>query len=123
MNEFEIGEQEPGDFERQLTQALRHVDAPEGFAARVMEHAATAEESLPVPPRFLPPRIRAWVGGTIAAMLVLGLLAAEQVHLRHEREQVALARQQFETAMRVTDHALDQTRVQLEHAGLGWAIR
>ncbi len=123
MNEFEIGEREPGDFERQLTRALRHVDAPEGFAARVIEHAATAEKLLPVPPRFLTPRIRAWAGGAIAAMLVLGLFAAEQVHVRHEREQIALAQQQFETAMRVTDHALDQTRVQLERAGLGWAVR
>jgi hypothetical protein len=42
----------------------------------------------------------------------------EQVHVRHEREQAALATQQFETAMRVTDHALDQTRNQLQRAGI-----
>jgi len=56
------------------------------------------------------------MGSAIAAVLVLGCFVAERVHV--ERQKAELAQQQFETAMRVTDHALDQTRVQLERAGL-----
>ena len=44
---------------------------------------------------------------------------AEQLHQRHERaQQTALANQQFAMAMQVTDHALAQTREQLQRAGL-----
>jgi len=68
------------------------------------------------------PRLRAqvWVGGAIAAMLALGAFVGETVHVRHQREQAALATQQFEAAVRVTDQALDKTRVQLERAGLNF---
>ena len=61
---------------------------------------------------------RAWVGGAIAAALVLGAFVGDQVHVRRERERAALATQQFETATRVTDHALDQVRAQLARAGV-----
>jgi len=63
-------------------------------------------------------RMQAWMGGAIAAVLVLGMVAAEQMHLRRERAEQAKADQQFAVAMQVTDHALAQTREQLQRAGL-----
>lgn len=104
------------EFERQLARALRRVEAPEGFAARVMGRV-----DAPVPAKVVEmPRRQApmWIGGAIAAMLAVGALVGEAVHVRHQREEAAVATQQFEAAMRVTDQALDQTRAQLKRAGL-----
>jgi hypothetical protein len=132
------------EFELQLARAMRRVDAPEGFAARVMERAASPKRVVAAPAQVsearpfdklragsgapgvvvIPKRsglwrMQAWAGGAIAAVLVLGMFGAEQLHLRHERaEQTAMANQQFAVAMQVTDHALAQTREQLARAGL-----
>ena len=109
---------EMNEFEQQVTRALRPVDAPEGFAARVMERVdATAVSSNVVVMR---PRLRAqmWIGGAVAAMLAAGAFVGEAVHVRHQREQAAVANQQFDAAVRVTDQAIEQTRMQLEKAGL-----
>lgn len=103
--------------ERELTQALRHVDAPEGFAERTM---ARVQASGPTRGKLLtmPARVRVWGGGAIAAALVVGVFAGQQVHERHERQKAELAEQQFETAMRITDQTLDQVRLQLQQAGV-----
>jgi hypothetical protein len=118
------------EFERQLAQAMSRVDAPEGFAARVMERAANppaqVSEARPGAPKvvamrpwFGMARMQAWAGGAIAATLALGMFGAEQLHQRHVREeQTALANQQFAMAVQVTGHALAQTREQLQRAGL-----
>jgi hypothetical protein len=111
------------EFELQLARAMRRVDAPEGFAARVMERGASpaepAQKVVVMRSRFGLPRMQAWTGGAIAAMLALGMFGAEQLHQRHEREQqTAMANQQFAMAVQVTDHALAQTREQLQRAGL-----
>ena len=122
------------ELERELTEALRRVDAPEGFAERVMGRAfadpthdgGTAMNGAPgmaaevkvvvMPRRQGSLRMKAWVGGAVAAMLALGVFGAEQLHQRRQR--VAAANEQFEAAVRVTDHALAQTRTQLQRAGL-----
>ncbi len=133
----EIGMEERGHdgFEAQLAEALRRVDAPEGFAERVMERSAavaahggeavvgkTSARSSGAGVLAMRPRLalhgRAWVGGAIAAVLVLGTFGAEQVQVRREREKAALATQQFEAATRITDQALRQTREQLARAGV-----
>jgi hypothetical protein len=124
------------EFELQLARAMSRVDAPEGFAARVMERAASprgvvagpaqVSEARPGAPGVVVMRRRsgllrmqAWAGGAIAAMLALGMFGAEQLHLRRERaEETARADQQFAVAVQVTDHALAQTREQLARAGL-----
>ena len=115
------------EFELQLARAMSRVDAPEGFAARVMECAANSERAdTASTPRvvvmrswFGSLRVRTWAGGAIAAMLALGMFGAEQLHQQHERaQQAALANQQFAEAVQVTDHALAQTREQLQRAGL-----
>jgi hypothetical protein len=107
------------EFEQELGRRMRRVDPPEGFAERLMERA---EAGAPVKARVLtmPRRMvfRAWVGGAIAAMLVTGIFIGEQAHVRSEERKQAAAQQQFETAMRATDHALDQTRASLQRAGL-----
>jgi hypothetical protein len=108
------------EFELQLARAMRRADAPEGFAARVMERAASPSESaqkvVAMRPRFGMARMQAWAGGAIAATLALGMFGAEQVHQRHVRE--VLAQQQFETATRITDQVLERTREQLARAGV-----
>jgi type VI protein secretion system component VasF len=118
MSEIRLEGQEPSEFELQLTRALRRVEAPEGFAARVMDRAATPAVAKNVV--MMPARLRApmWIGGAVAAILVVGAFVGETVHVRHQREEAALATQQFDAAVRVTDHALDKTRLQLQRAGL-----
>lgn len=117
MSEIRLEGREPDGFELQLTEALRRVEAPEGFAARVMDRAAAlavAKKVVVMQRRHVP----MWISGAIAAMLAVGAFVGETVRVRHQREQAALATQQFEAAVRVTDQALDKTRAQLERAGL-----
>jgi hypothetical protein len=113
-----MGEREPDEFEQQLTQALCHVDPPKGFAVRVLERTAPPARAATMRRRMAKLRGRAWIGGAIAAMLMLGVVVGDQVYVRHEREQAVLANRQFAMAMRVTNRALDQTRAQLKQAGL-----
>ena len=108
------------EFELQLARAMARVAVPEGFAARVLDRAASpaAQTVVEMRPRSGLWRMQAWAGGAIAAVLVLGMVAAEQLHLRRQRAEQAKADQQFAVAMQVTDHALAQTREQLQRAGL-----
>ena len=62
------------------------------------------------------PRPRAWMGGAIAAVLAMGIFVGAHVHEQHERRVVA--RQQFETAERITDETLARTRAELEQRGI-----
>jgi hypothetical protein len=118
------------DFEKQLTKALQRVDAPEDFAECVMQRlnveyaCATTQVSKARPgaprlwPRFwhLP---RAWfgvAGFATAALLLAGVVGGERMHERHLRE--AEATQQFETATRITDQALEPAREHLARAGV-----
>jgi hypothetical protein len=117
-------------FATELTQALRHVDPPAGFAQRVMQQAAQecaqpAESARATPARakvFAMPRPRRWTslwaGGALAASLLAGVLAIDQVHVRRERRQEELAQRQFEAAIRITGESLEQTRLQLQQAGV-----
>jgi hypothetical protein len=123
MSEFAMGPGlEPDEFERMLMLAMRRVEAPEGFAASVMERAAAPAVAntkvVVMRSRLATLSSRAWVGGAIAAMLVLGVIGGQELHQRHEREQAAMATQQFDAGVRVTDQALAQTRAQLARAGV-----
>ena len=116
----ELGEWKMDEFEAQLVRELRRVDAPEGFALRVLDRVSDRKTPLRARVLMMPAwtfKPRVWVGGAIAAALVLGCFAAKQVRARQQQEKAELAQQQFETAMRVTDHALGQTRAHLERAG------
>ena len=105
------------EFERELTLALRGVDPPDGFAERTM---ARAKVPAPAVGKLLalPMRIRLWAGGAVAAALLVGAIAGEEVHLRRQRERAELAQRQFEAAMRITDETLDNVRQQLQQAGV-----
>jgi len=103
------------EFELQLARAMRRVDAPEGFAARVMEKAEQPQAVVVMRPRNGLFRMQAWMGGAAAAVLALGMYGAEVLHQRREQ---AKADQQFAVAVQATDHALAQTREQLQRAGL-----
>ena len=117
MSEFMTGPngQEPDEFELKLMQAMRRVDAPDGFAARVMDKAEQAQRVVVMRPRSGLFRMQAWMGGAAAAVLALGMYGAEVLHQRREQ---AKADQQFAVAVQATDHALAQTREQLQRAGL-----
>ena len=104
-------------FEQELTQAMRAVDPPEGFADRVM---ARAQSPAPAQAKVvrMQPRARPWIGGAIAAVLLAGVFVADEVHVRRQRERGELAQQQFEAGLRITDEALQHTREQLARAGV-----
>jgi hypothetical protein len=103
--------------EQYLTHALRRVDAPKGFAERTLARAQSGSV-----PRgkllVMPTRLRAWTSGAIAAALAAGVFVGEQIHVRHQRAKAAVAQQQFEAAMRITGETLEQTRLQLQRAGV-----
>ena len=105
------------EFERNLTEALRLVDPPEGFAERIMARALASEQ-----PRArilaMRPSVCAWMSGAIAAALLAGVFVADEVHVRRQRERGELAQQQFEAGLRITDEALQHTREQLARAGV-----
>jgi hypothetical protein len=109
------------DLERQLRQALRPVDPPAGFADRVIARTRTDSASKPKRARILTfpaVRSRVWIGSAVAAMLLVGV-AGEQAHVRMEqRRKAEEVQKQFETALQVTDRALEHTRQQLERAGI-----
>jgi hypothetical protein len=112
------------DFEKRLAKAMRRVDAPPNVAKFLALAAeAHAERELPRRARkhrwaFFFPKPPMWAMGAVTAVLVLGVFAGEQIHERTQERKAAVVQREFETAMRVTDHALDHTRAQLERAGL-----
>jgi hypothetical protein len=122
MNPNAPGEQPEqfADLERELRKALRPVDPAAGFADRVL---ARSREPIAAPNQarvlmFPAVRSRVWIGGAIAAMLLVGV-AGEQAHERVEqRRKAEEAQKQFETALQITDRALDHAREQLQRAGV-----
>jgi hypothetical protein len=119
-------DEEMDEFERQLSRAMRRVEVRAETTAKFLSIAAAVKEEHERTGRrwikpasggrvLFMPRPRAWMGGAIAAVLVLGVLGGERVHQRRQQE---MAERQFETAIRVTDHALEQTQAQLQRAGV-----
>jgi mannose/fructose/N-acetylgalactosamine-specific phosphotransferase system component IIB len=115
------------EFDEVLASALKRVDAPEGFAARLMERAASDERVSAAThgkTRILAfPRRQVWATGAIAAALIVGALTVGQVHERREQTarveaQRMQAQKDFETASRIEDAALEHTREQLARAGV-----
>lgn len=109
------------EVELALHRALGRREAPSGFADRVMERAAAGAQPVARPGHgkllTMPVRQwRTWASGAIAALIVLGVLQGERIHQQHERR--AEAQRQFETAERITDQTLEQTREQLQRAGI-----
>ena len=113
------------EFEKALTRALRPVNPPERIA-HFLALAAEVEAERTLPRRershrwaWFVPQTQRWFGAAgfaLAALLLVGVFAGENVHQRHQRE--ALATQQFEAASRITDRTLQHTREQLQRAGV-----
>lgn len=131
-------------FEQELVLALKHVDAPEGFAARLMDRAARGDvaAAISVPamgsssPRVIPlartpgpapsregkgkllffPRVQAWMGGAIAAMLVAGVFIGQHAWEQHQKQ--VEAQHQFETAEQITNATLEHARERLRAKGI-----
>lgn len=129
MTEPEIKASEPMDaFERALQKALQNkVSASPETLAKFLAIAEEAQEHQRRTGKwwFTPksggkvlvfPKPRAWVGGALAAALVIGVFTAEQVHDRRERR--VAAEQQFETATHIEDMALAHAREQLARKGI-----
>jgi len=111
-----MSEMDRDEFDEVLGKALRRVDAPEGFAARVMEQAA-------VRPRakvLVFPRLPVWATGAVAAALIVGALSVGEVHERRARVEARRveAEREFETASQITDKTLEHAREQLARAGV-----
>lgn len=125
MSEFENESmktvEEMDEFELVLKRAMQRVDAPETLM-KFLTAATEGKQERVLPWRerkhrwtFYVPKAQAWMGGALAAVLALGVFGAQQLH---ERREQAKADQQFAVAVQVTDHALAQTREQLQRAGL-----
>ena len=121
MMDSENGEKKMDEFEVALSRAMARVDAPETLVTFLTAATEVKRESvLPWRQRkhkfaFLLPRPQMFMGGALAAALVVGAFVGERVHEDRKR---AAAEAQFDAAMRVTDRALEETRAQLERAGL-----
>ena len=124
MNEFEQEPFESADFERakfeaELTLAMGHVDPPAGFADRVLAQAAKSEQPTRAKVLMMPRRVQAWVGGAIAAALLVGAVGIQQQHERKQREQAAREQQQqLELALQITGETLANVRAQVQQAGI-----
>ena len=101
------------EFDEELARMLPHVDAPLGFAAKVMAVAEAPKKAKVL--AF--PRIRTWATGAIAAGVIVGALAVGDVHRRHEQQR-AEAQRQFDAATQITDRVLARTRQQIAKAGI-----
>lgn len=116
MQPFEMtSPEETQAAETELRAQMQRVAAPAGFTDRLMARVEAEQPKKAKVLMFRSPMTRTWLGGAIAAMLALGVFAGERKYEEHRRAEV---QQQFETAMRVTDHALSQTRDQLAKAGI-----
>ena len=116
-------------FEKELAQSLRRVPAPMGFAERLgraVERESSAfggtRHARVSTGRLLAFPQRAWLGGAMAAGLVLACFGAGEFHVRRERERVT-AERNFEVSQQITEHALEHTREQLQRAGIDLELR
>ena len=101
------------DIENELRRRLRPVEAPEGFADRVMR--ALPAEVKPAVITSLPTPRRSWMrqfgmptalAASLLAAVMLGRYSAEQRELRVEREGLEASRELMQ-ALRLTSDKLD----------------
>ena len=114
MDEF----QEYSELEKRLRRELGRVDAPPGFADRLMQRIEAndgwGEKASPLR-NAAGLRRRGWLSGVVAAAIAAGIFAGVRMH---EVRRAEMAEQQFDSAMRITGEALEKTREQLQRAGV-----
>lgn len=107
------------DLEEMLTQELRRVEAPEGFADRVIDRIVDRAQEKPRGHLIAMPRRRASLA--VAASLLLGVVLGgwqwRQQQLRREQQEAELARRQFVVAMQVTGRTLVAVQERIGRAG------
>jgi len=101
------------NFEDELRRRLRPVNAPEGFAERVMR--ALPERALPATVTVLPAPRRSWMrqfgmpaslAASLLAAVFLGQHSAQQRELRAQHEGLEASRELMQ-ALRLTSQKLD----------------
>ncbi len=101
------------DFENELRRRLRPVDAPEGFAERVLR--ALPERALPATVTVLPARRRSWMqqfgmpaalAASLLVAVMLGRYSAEQREKLAEQRGLEASRELMQ-ALRLTSDKLD----------------
>ncbi len=119
-------------FEERLRDAMRRMDAPAGFAERLIARAgangapAVGNDAPAVGNDTrrratlltMPAGRRAWLSGALAAGMLGGVFWAGDLHVRRQRERAELVQRQFEVGMRITDRALEHARQQLQRTGV-----
>jgi hypothetical protein len=102
------------DFENQLRRALRPVEAPEGFAERLLQKlpAQTARPPVVVSLPIAPKRSQRRYGmpAALAASMVAAVLLGQQLAMHRMEQQEAAGRaasQELLQALRVTSQKLD----------------
>ncbi|GAA3748663.1 hypothetical protein [Terriglobus aquaticus] len=113
--------------EQQVRAALRRVDAPNGFTERLMARVEALPETRAqrakqgggrgVLVRMTQPAWR--LAYAAAAMLAISAGALHVEHARAEQRKADAAAAQFDTAIQVTNHALDQVSAKLQTTEFG----
>lgn len=100
---------EMDEFEKELRQAMRRVDAPASLKQGLLERR-----------RFQRPRLRMVMWERLAASLLMAAIIGGGLYWRHEAEeqrQGEEARRQVLQALRITNHALQEMNTRLaEHS-------
>ncbi len=115
---------EERELEQALTRALRRVDAPAEFAARVMALAEAEERTARAAKPERAPWWRFSLGwkpawGAVAAMGVAAVLTGHAVHEHRAEEQARVqASREFDVSVQITNKALEHAREQLLRKGV-----
>ena len=115
--------EEPAEFERAVRFALKRVDAPEGFAERVLARAGHRNEAGDgrggrfALGRFWWPGWRLAYAAAALLAITAGSVRVEQVRMERRRTDAAAA--QFSTAMEVTNRTLDKVTARLQQGEVG----
>ena len=107
------------DFEHNLKRALQRVDAPAGFADRVLARARQANEDKPARPRFWAALFSGSGLRWATACAVCVLLAASGAFYEHDLQQRRgeAAKEQLMLALRITGSKLQIAQQSLEQIG------
>ncbi|MBX9599498.1 MAG: hypothetical protein K2X35_00785 [Bryobacteraceae bacterium] len=95
------------DFEKELSNALRRVEPPEGFAERVAARAARDKVTV-MKPR---PHWTRWAAA--ACLVIIGAAGGERYYQKRQAERAENARDQLLIALRLTGAQLDAVRQQV----------
>jgi hypothetical protein len=116
-----MNEKSPESFENELRRRLRPVDAPAGFAERLMAALPAAQEPkvIALRPAAARPSLRqfgmpAALAASLMVAVFLGVHVANDRALREERRGIA-ASQQLMQALRVTSQKLDLAYEAVNH--------